>query len=395
VSRARDLSLNLLIAGASVLIGLAALEGAARATRSGPKGGKEQGERILYAEYDPVLGWHKRPGAHVVYDRRDYTVAVSINSRGLRDKEREYAPAPGAFRVLAVGDSFVEAFMVPFEDTVAQRLEASLSGSPCPVEVINGGTSGYSTDQEYLFYREEGVRYAPKVVVLFFYYNDVLYNAMDMNIHIPKPLLSFETGRPVVVNLPVPRQTPPAAQKPQTMKVRGSAALEWLAERLEVSAPRAYNAIARTGIWQPTRRLPVSPEFRVYRSKLPGEIKDAWDMTGSILTALDREALGHGARLLVAYIPSRMEVNDADWELTRIRYGLKEGKWDRGKVVKRLGQICKAEKIPLLDLSPALRRAGDAFYETDSHWNARGQLAAAQEIAGFLKSQGWVDCSSR
>ena len=41
---------------------------------------------------------------------------------------------------------------------------------------MNGGTAGYSTDQEMLFYETEGHRYQPRVVVLFFYYNDVVYN---------------------------------------------------------------------------------------------------------------------------------------------------------------------------------------------------------------------------
>jgi hypothetical protein len=36
--------------------------------------------------------------------------------------------------------------------------------------------SGFS---EYLFYVSEGVRYSPRVVLLFFYYNDVLYNDRD------------------------------------------------------------------------------------------------------------------------------------------------------------------------------------------------------------------------
>ncbi len=355
---------------------------------------------MLYAEHDPLLGWRKRPGARVVYDRRDYTVEVSINSRGLRDKERSYAVGPGTSRVLALGDSFVEAFMVPLEQTVTLRLEGKLSGDRCGVEVINGGTSGYSTDQEYLFYREEGVRYAPKVVVLFFYYNDVLYNAAAHNIHIPKPLLRFEAGRPQVANFPVRPQPPAKARAdPVAEEVRGSAALDWLAPRLERSSPRLYNAIARTGLWPPIRRQPISPEFQVYMRRLPPEVKQAWEMTALILKALDEEVSRQGAHLLVAYIPCRFEVNHADWELTRLRYGLKDEKWDRGKVLARLADVAAAAKIPLLDLTPALRRAaarfgGQPYYETDNHWNARGQEAAAEEIAGFLKGQGWVPACS-
>jgi hypothetical protein len=375
----------------------AVLEIAARIARGGRKGGKEQRERMLYAEHDPLLGWRKHPGARVVYDRRDYRVEVSINGHGLRDEERDYQAAPGVFRILALGDSFVEAFMVPLESTVTQRLERRLSGERCSVEVVNGGTAGYSTDQEYLFFKEEGVRYDPKVVLLFFYYNDVLYNASNHNIHIPKPVLKFDGNTPHVANFPVPPQPPvkPAEPEDDSASVRRSAALEWLATRLERSAPHLYNAIARTGLWRPIRRQRLSPEFLVYMRNVPPEIKRAWEMTGRILGALDRETAAHGARLVVVYIPSRIEVNAGDWELTKVRYGLKDEKWDRGRVAGRLAEIARAGKIPFLDLTPALQRAaksfgGQPYYETDSHWNARGQDAAAQEIAGFLRGQASV-----
>ena len=56
--------------------------------------------------------------------------------------------------------------MVDDAHTVTARLEADLGARGCQAEVINGGTVGYSTDQEYLFFRDEGRKYAPDVVIL-------------------------------------------------------------------------------------------------------------------------------------------------------------------------------------------------------------------------------------
>jgi len=88
-----------------------------------------------------------------------------------------------------------------------------------------------------------GYRYSPNVVVVFFHYNDVLYNGLDNNIHIPKPLLAFRDGKPVVANYPVPRRPPerPAEAAPPPPPT-GSAAFEWLEERLERSSPRTHDA---------------------------------------------------------------------------------------------------------------------------------------------------------
>ena len=106
-----------LLAFGTVLLTLLFLEGAFRVGRrlqSG--GGKEQGSIALYTEYDPVLGWRKRPGAAATFRRREYTAEVKINEQGLRDRPRTYE-ASGSFRILALGDSFVEAYSVPVESS--------------------------------------------------------------------------------------------------------------------------------------------------------------------------------------------------------------------------------------------------------------------------------------
>src|SRR5262249_39056059 len=155
---------------------------------------------------DPILGWAKRPGARTVYRRREYTVELAVNSKGLRDVDRGYDAPPGTLRLLALGDSFVEGYTVPLAQTVTQVLERRLDGEGCRAEVINGGTSGYSTDQELLFYRGEGVRYSPRIVLLFFHYNDVLYNDRQEYYGTPKPIFEMGGGVLRVHQIPVRRK---------------------------------------------------------------------------------------------------------------------------------------------------------------------------------------------
>jgi lysophospholipase L1-like esterase len=396
----RRLAPNLLLAVASTVLMLGAAEAAARIARHYQKGGKEQRTRLEYTEHDPLLGWRHRPGARARYERREYTTEVAINSLGLRDRERAYAAAPGSFRVLALGDSFIEGFSVTLADTVTEVLERSMLAQGCPVEVLNGGTVGYGTDQEFLWYREEGQKYSPHVVVLFVYYNDVLYNAAPTNLQLPKPLLSFKGSRVEVVNFPVPRRPPDRPAEPTAVSSRHSAALDWIGERLERSHPRTYNALASLGLWPPTRTLPPSPELRVYMRQAPADVRRGWAMTARIVETLAHEAWGHGSRLALVYIPSRMEVSDRDWDLTRRRYGLDDQRWDRGAVLARLREVAAASRLPLLDLTPGMRNATGVFawpyFDFDSHWNALGHQVAARELERFLRGQGWLPaCRSR
>lgn len=387
----------------STLIVLGVLEVAARIARRAEGGGREENTIALYTEHDPRLGWRKRPGARATYRRREYTAEVEINSHGLRDRERPYEAAPGVFRVLALGDSFVEGYSVALQDTVGQVLEHDLAGPSCPVEVVNAGTSGWSTDQEYLFYKDEGSRYGAQVVVLFFYYNDVLFNDRDNYFGRAKPrLIPGETGL-VVANEPVPEPRPEDRVQPRADPDRagsGSALVQWVRARLKYGAPRAHDWLAHLGFWSPLGGSEPGEEMRVYKTGPTPRIDGAWASTARILDALTKETAARGARLLVAYVPNRMEVRDRDWELTRRAYAMDEREWDRGLPLRRLRALGESAGFPVVDLTPALREADAgllqrAYFTYDPHWSALGHRTAAAEVSRALREKGWVSCSSR
>jgi len=389
----RERRSRVLLVVASLAVTLAVLEAALRVARHFRPPGYEAGEEAQYTEYDPLLGWRKRPLGSATYRRREFTVDVAINRRGLRDVERDYEAPPGVTRVLALGDSFVEGYTVPLPETVSQRLEASLRADGRHVDVLNAGTSGYSTDQEYLFYMTEGVRYAPRVVLVFFYYNDVLYNDRDRFAQQPKPLFSDRDGRLELVNRPVPLPSP-AGHERKPPPPGGSALLEWLHDRLLYGAPRAAQALGRLGLWEPLVRPRVPLEIRVYEQPPPSEIETAWTKTADLLGAIAGEASPRGARVLVVYVPSRFEVDERAWELTRIAYDAREPPWDRGAVFRRLEQIGAARGFDVLDLTPSLRQArhwwGGPYFEYDGHWNALGHATAARAVRDVLERPGWL-----
>ena len=393
--RARRLLPNLALAGAVVLLLLAVGELAARWALSRRGGGREDNALARYSEFDARLGWRKKPGTHATYRRREYTVDVDINGQGLRDPERAYAAAPGTFRILALGDSFVEGYTVPLEQTVTQRMEHALSRPGCKVEVLNGGTAGYSTDQEYLFYQQEGARYSPAVVLLFFYYNDIVLNTTDSYYGRLKPRLEMSGDYLLSLNLPLPEPTPrPEAEAPPARRApRGSALLGWVKERMQRGAPRAYNSLARLGLWEPIVPEEPGEEMRVYKTGATPRIDGAWQLTCGIVGALRYEVETRGARLLVVHVPNKMEVSDRDRELTRLAYGMDAG-WDVSRVLQRLQQCGRQEGVAVLDLVPDLRRAseasGDPYFTFDPHWNARGHQAAADAIAADLRGRGWL-----
>ena len=315
-SAAVNFGLSLLVMAMTLLV----MEGVARVMRGAQGKGKEQNEFAQYQVPDPVLGWRNKPNARVMFRRREYAVELRTNSHGQRDGERSYEGS--AFRVLALGDSFPEAYSVPLAQSVTQLLERRLTSPACPAEVINCGVAGYSTDQEYLLYRLEGVRYHPQIVVLFFCYNDVLATISSLQYGRPKPVLDFRPMHPLVANQPVPTPAPPPPAAADGRPARsGSALWLWTKERLQ-RRPALYNGLARLGLFRPIRTAYPPREFSLYYRVAPPEVDRAWGQVDRILGALVQETAAQGTRFVVAYVPNRFEVSDRDLEVTRVWYGL-------------------------------------------------------------------------
>jgi lysophospholipase L1-like esterase len=380
---------NAALAVASLVLTAGIVEIAARIARARAP----ESVSTRYTEPDPVRGWRHRPGARGRFGAAEYV----INSHGLRDLERPLEKPPGVARVLVLGDSFAEGFSVSLDDAVARALERRLRSGDCPAEVIGGGTVGYSTDQEYLFYRDEGAAYGAGVVVLLFYYNDVLYNARGaVAAGEPKPLFTFTGGTPRVKNYPLPAPSP----SPPPRLFHGSAALTWARDRLRDGAPAVYDALGRLRLWSRVPPNDVPLEMRVYERQPPETIVQAWLQTEHLLALLAREVEAHGARLLVAYVPSKMEVSARDWDRTRRRYAIDPAAFDRARVARLLADTGRRLALPVLDLTDALwdadRGAGQGpYFESGGHWNAVGHAVAARAIADVLGKGGWLGCTPR
>ncbi len=400
---------NSLLLLASVTLLLASAEGIARLLRRGKQGGKEDRAAAQYVVKDPLLGWRKKPNASALYRRREYTVEVRTNALGMRDPERTPSAPAGTLRLLALGDSFLEGYSVPLQHTVTQLLERTLrADAECPVEVLNGGTAAWSTDQEYLYYREEAASFGARVVLLFLYYNDVLANLQPDYWGQAKPVLEEREGRLEIAPRPTPKRGArdrSAAERPDMADeakaapgaVGRSALLDLLRERLLRGQPRLYQRLAGLGFWPPIEPEAPRGEMRIYLAKPEPLLQVAWQRTMRILEALASEAEARGARLVVVYVPSAFEVDDRAWDLTRLVYGMNEPAWRRSAVAERLTNAGRRRGLAVVDPSAALReaqRGGATYFTLDHHWTPRGHGAAAKAVAAFLRAGGYLSCPS-
>jgi hypothetical protein len=127
-------------------------------------------ELVLYHKYkDIMIGGYDSP-SHYTYAKR-----CNYNLRGFRETGYSYSKPPGTFRILAVGDSFTFGSGInDINDIYSEVLERKLNSMNQSVryEVINFSRGGWSTQNELVNLRKEGLKYQPDLVVLGYVLND-------------------------------------------------------------------------------------------------------------------------------------------------------------------------------------------------------------------------------
>lgn len=161
--RGRSVRFKLVAASVVLLVALAGLEGIARllgpaipAYTDGPAG-----PDVVLLNGHPSRLWYTAPGVKSTPES-----VAHINVLGLRGELPAIPKPAGVTRVLVVGDSSLYGHGVNDDETFPAQLESALLGLGQRVEVVNGGTPGYSTEQTRLMLEELGWGLEPDLLVI-------------------------------------------------------------------------------------------------------------------------------------------------------------------------------------------------------------------------------------
>lgn len=125
------------------------------------------------AEYGEYKLRRLRPNTEFFHESVDGRWKFTTNAQGFRDTEDYAREKPkGVLRVIALGDSHTEGFEVRQDRTYPEIIEQSLKKHGLKAQVLNTGISGFSTAEELAFLENDGLKYAPDVVVVGFFAND-------------------------------------------------------------------------------------------------------------------------------------------------------------------------------------------------------------------------------
>ena len=351
----------------------------------------------------PALGWTGRPNFAGEFQNDLFQQTLHFNSLGMHDTEHTVAKPPDTFRILMLGDSFVHAVQVDEAATAHQLLEDQLNRVELPagdkVEVISAGVTNWGTNQQLIFYRDQGRQFSPDVVLLMAYLgNDLLDNlpgnvlTIDgVNCYAPYLAVCGDTLNPnPLAYAPGLNDSPHDCSAGKRGLV---SAVGWLYQH-----SRLYQQIEPLIVAAKPRRqfgqAYDSPFSALYLPNDEIELEEAWQVTLATIAQLRDEVEANGSQFAVALISPEIVVRLATLSPAEQQIFLRdnpafaEAQADRPNV--RLAQFFNDQAIPFLDLTPPmvehLRADGAPLYITGEwHWTVEGNRVAAEALAEWLQ----------
>ena len=372
----------------------------------------EIGLRLLgfsYPEFyvtDARRGYSLRPNMEGWY-RKEGEAYVRINSDGLRDREHSKIKPPNTFRIAVLGDSFVEALQVPFEESFCQRVEQQLRSCPAmagrDVEVINFGVSGYGTAQELITLRNQVWQYSPDLVLLTVTTsNDISDNSQALKktnqipyfVWLDERLVEDDSflqtrafqsrnnllggaGRCFRDHLRLVQAIQQAAFGLRIMREQRAAARSSQPDK-PVNAPQ--------NLMTPTDELGV--DNLVYREPSDPVWINAWTVTEQLIKTMRSEIESKGAIFAVMTLSNPPQVLPAS--ASREAFLQRVGAKDIFYPDNRIAQFCRREGIAVATLAPAMQQYAEqnnvmlhGFGKDvgNGHWNVAGHHIAGQLAA--------------
>jgi len=335
-----------------------------------------------FQTYHPIYGFFHRPGASGWIETPEFVSHVAINSRGLREREIPPEKPAGTYRVLVLGDSFVEGAQVPVEDTITRKLEQRLAAEMPgrPVQVINAGNAGFGTAQELLFLDNDGRTYQPDLVILVYFIDNDL---PDNGYRVARERKLDTTRRPFYVpdgkgGLELRPGAPPEPDR-----------LESVRPLLRRSV--TYNVIENFTRWQEARdqeQAQIGKNRPTYLLDPPSEWDEAWWVTEQLLGRVQTSARGMGAELVVVGAPAYFQLDADAWRWLVGGDTRERNRYEQDAPNRRLAGIAERQGLRFLDLLPATKAAHDAggalYYPADGHWTSAGHAFAAGQLYDYL-----------
>lgn len=320
---------------------------------------------------DSPTGWSHRPGVRTIVNTGDGPVRFRTDANGSRVRWDAPGDGPkGDVRILALGDSFLEATAVEAEGTIAEILRERLSADlGRDVAVDNTGVGGWDVNQFLMQARRSLAR------------DRYDFGLVFLDGPVEEAVASFKPrsiARPHALRLPRslrPGEWVNALLYPVNDFLKARSHLYVLAKRL-LRVPLSRAGLSAEGF----------PDF----FDLSFRDRRDWDVTTGVCAAIRDEFAARGAPVVFVLVPYVYQVDPAAFDRFARSFSVDRSRVDLEQPGRVLGERFRAASLTLLDPLPEMRdrsAQGTKLYGVaDDHLNAAGQRAIAEAVLPAVRS---------
>jgi hypothetical protein len=320
----------------------------------------------------------------------DYANVVTTNAQGLHDADHSFEKPPGVYRILFLGDSYVEAFQVPLEKAFFKIIEKELNKDPArpfgakKVEVIAIGRSGAGSAQEILDLVDLGLKYSPDLVLAELLDQNDFKDDLFFTVRQKKPEPTKRTD--FVDEFRKTREA--LAPYDRVLLFKNSLLNRWIAFQVmefirKPEAERSNREIYRTDL--AIYEKPGSGLFDDSR----GAWENAFKITVSNHVRMKQLAEAAGARYAVFFPDNPMIYNPACAKGIEALFPAYKGGLDYTRPISRAKAIFDRAGVPYADLNPVFeqnfrKKADKGHWQHDGHWNVHGHKLTAEYLKNYV-----------
>lgn len=317
-------------------------------------------------------GWFVSP-------TNEYSTLIDVNSKGWRDSEHLPEKPKDTYRIIVLGDSFVENFQVPLEQTFFKQLEKNLTGKikDKHVEIIAMGIGNTGPAQQYIALKEYGLKYEPDLVIqMFLSANDIKNNSQKLNNNPLVPYLKINTEVEVI---PLERDSnSPRIRLKEILKK--SRLIELLLSIRQLFLEKLEH-----------KKYEYPLDYHVYDKNYSKDYEEAWSLTKNIILKTKELSEKKGANYILVTLANNEQTNKEVWKKALDAYPkMKEVDLNLEKPDKILNEFCEKQKINCLQMFPFFKEhiknnpGVFTHYPLDGHWNKTGTNLAAEFLTKYL-----------
>jgi len=329
--------------------------------------------RISGMTYDGKLGWRLKKNLFIkkLKDNSNEIYYFSTNNSGFRDRRHRFFKKIDTKRIIILGDSYTVGGYVSDEEVFVRLFEKILKekkGDSAKYDVMNVAVSAWATDQQFLYLKQEGMKYEPNYIFLMIAPNDIRESYVKRFFYLDsKGSLKRNPMSPIHWK-----------KRFFWFLSNSFCSYQFLQQKVFNSNYGTFGDIFR--------HFPVgweiegsdSGDHALFLKKAPGKVKEAYGLFRTLLLKMNGLCIKNNCKLILVVLPTKME------------FGIESNLYEPGKVGKYVRDIALENDILFLDLFPLLASEEDpldAFISDEYHFDREGHSFIAKMLYEFFYSK--------